>query len=109
MGGNYNNGKLYDKATGGNWWGSTAHSGALRYNPGYNGSSLSTNSSGLRSNGFYIRCVSEEKTVTDLTYLQDMTGEIAVDKIVGDRHQKDIKKIVHRLLAYFMEIKYNLS
>ena len=28
----------------------------------------------------YIRCVSEEKTVTDLTYLQDMTGEIA-DKI----------------------------
>ena len=31
----------------------------------------------------YIRCVSEEKTVTDLTYLQDMTGEIANNTLDG--------------------------
>ena len=30
-----------------------------------------------------MRCVSEEKTVTDLTYLQDMTGEIANNTLDG--------------------------
>ncbi|MBQ3441460.1 hypothetical protein IJG27_04125, partial [Candidatus Saccharibacteria bacterium] len=43
---------------------------------GYNGSSLYTRNY-YRHVGVYVRCVSEEKTVTDLTYLQDMTGEIA--------------------------------
>ena len=35
--------------------------------------SLNTNSGNFRYAGFYIRCVSEEKTITDLTYMQDMT------------------------------------
>ena len=58
------------------WWSSEGVSDAGRYYLRYGNSSLYTNSFGRR-NGSYIRCVSEEKTVTDLTYLQDMTGEIA--------------------------------
>ena len=75
LGGHYANGALYRESTVGFWWGSTAYNGARRYGLGYNGSSLYTGSD-ARFNGFYVRCVSEEKTVTDLTYLQDMTGEI---------------------------------
>ena len=81
LGGYYTNGTLNNEVTNGYWWGSEASNGARRYNLAYNGSSLSTGNSTRRS-GFYMRCVSEEKTVTDLTYLQDMTGEIA-NKIVG--------------------------
>ncbi|MBQ3440779.1 hypothetical protein IJG27_00490, partial [Candidatus Saccharibacteria bacterium] len=76
LGGGYVNGTLYDEATYGYWWGSTAYNGARRYYLGYNGSSLYTRNY-YRHVGVYVRCVSEEKTVTDLTYLQDMTGEIA--------------------------------
>ena len=76
LGGNYYNGTLYNEGTRGLWWGSTAYNGALRYYLGYYGSSLYTNSV-IRHDGYYVRCVSEEKTVTDLTYLQDMRGEIA--------------------------------
>ncbi len=70
LGGNYGNGTLFNEATRGVWWGSEAYNGATRYNLYYNGSSLYT-SYGGRSGGFYIRCVSEEKTVLDLTYMQD--------------------------------------
>ena len=77
LGGRYYNGTLSYEDTRGRWWGSTAYNSASRYNLVYNGSSLYTDSNGSRQLGFYIRCVSEEKTVTDLTYLQDMTGGIA--------------------------------
>ncbi|MBQ6410202.1 hypothetical protein IJI18_03040 [Candidatus Saccharibacteria bacterium] len=76
LGGNYYDGTLASEDTRGSWWSSTAYNGARRYLLNYNGSDLYTGN-GARRNGFYIRCVSEEKTVTDLTYLQDMTGEIA--------------------------------
>ena len=75
LGGNYYNGTLDFEAKYGYWWGSEVYNGAGRYYLGYNGSSLHTNLNGRRS-GYYVRCVSEEKTVTDLTYLQDMTGGI---------------------------------
>ena len=84
LGGGYVNGTLYNEATSGYWWGSEAYDGAKRYRLGYNGSSLSTSNSGRRL-GVYVRCVSEEKTVTDLTYLQDMTGEIANNTLDGYR------------------------
>ena len=81
LGGYYRNGTLLNESTYGYWWGSTAYNGAQRYSLGYNynGGNLYTGNYGRRD-GSYVRCVSEEKTVTDLTYLQDMTGEIA-DKL----------------------------
>ena len=82
LGGDYGNGALYNKDTSGYWWGSTTYNSARRYHLFYNSSSLSTGN-GLRRNGRYIRCVSEEKTVTDLTYLQDMTGGIADNTLDG--------------------------
>ena len=82
LGGYYGNGALGNEDTRGYWWSSMAHNGALRYFLGYDNSSLFTNQS-RRYYGYYIRCVSEEKTVTDLTYLQDMTGEIAYNTLDG--------------------------
>ena len=76
LGGNYSNGALYDEAKRGSWWSSTAYIGSSRYGLYYSDSSLSTGGIGRRG-GFYIRCVSEEKTVTDLTYMQDMTPTLA--------------------------------
>ncbi|MBQ3441338.1 hypothetical protein IJG27_03450 [Candidatus Saccharibacteria bacterium] len=76
LGGDYHN-AIHDRgAIRGGWWGSEVFNGAVRDDLVYNGSSMNTGG-GARQYGFYIRCVSEEKTVTDLTYLQDMTGEIA--------------------------------
>ncbi|MBQ3440852.1 hypothetical protein IJG27_00875 [Candidatus Saccharibacteria bacterium] len=77
LGGYYNNGILNNEAANGVWWSDEVYSGAIRYYLAYNNASLYTGHSNVRSSGRYIRCVSEEKTVTDLTYLQDMTGEIA--------------------------------
>ena len=56
LGGDYYNGTLYNEATRGYWWGSTAYNGARRYLLDYNGSSLYTNGS-YRRGGLYVRCV----------------------------------------------------
>ena len=72
LGENYNNGVLNNEATYGFWWNSTAYNDGRRYALNYNNSSLYTES-GNRYGGRYIRCVSEEKDVSDLTYMQDMT------------------------------------
>ena len=82
LGGYYYNGTLSEGVTRGNWWGSEASNSMLRRYLRYQDNSLSHNSA-RRFAGFYIRCVSEEKTVTDLTYLQDMTGEIANNTLDG--------------------------
>ena len=76
-GGAYNDSMLNNETTHGRWWGSEASNSTERYYLRYYNGNLYTGDNGGRHNGFYIRCVSEEKTVTDLTYLQDMTGEIA--------------------------------
>ena len=75
LGGNYVNGTLDNESTYGLWWGSTAYSGAVRYGLYYDGSSLYTGNF-RRYYGYYVRCVSEEKDVSDLTYMQDMTPSI---------------------------------
>ena len=82
LGGHYLTSVLYSEDTRALWWSSEAFNGANRYYLVYNGSSLST-SYDARRYGFYVRCVSEEKTVTELTYLQDMTGEIANNTLDG--------------------------
>ncbi|MBQ3292939.1 hypothetical protein IJG93_01345 [Candidatus Saccharibacteria bacterium] len=76
LGGYYGSGTPHNESTYGYWWGSTASNGAVRYHLYYDGSSLYTNG-GRRSSGIYIRCVSEEKDVSDLTYMQDMTPSVA--------------------------------
>ena len=75
LGGYYDNGTLYTKTTRGSWWGSEANSGARRRYLDYNGSILNSGSY-YRHLGRYIRCVSEEKAITSLTYIQDMTPAI---------------------------------
>ena len=84
LGGHYDNTNLNHKSNYGFWWGSEEFSDANRYYLSYGGTNrgLYTNYY-RRHNGFYIRCVSEEKTVTDLTYLQDMTGGIANNTLDG--------------------------
>ena len=76
LGGGYSVGVLSNESTHGLWWGSDASSSARRRYLEYRDGNLYTTVAS-RHSGIYVRCVSEEKTVTDLTYLQDMTGEIA--------------------------------
>ena len=83
LGGYYSNGTLNNEATRGRWWGSEASNSAAGYLLHYGGPDTLASQSYIRYGGLYIRCVSEEKTVTDLTYLQDMTGEIANNTLDG--------------------------
>ncbi|MBR3252846.1 hypothetical protein IKF84_02130 [Candidatus Saccharibacteria bacterium] len=76
LGGQYNNGALVDESTVGSWWGSTTYNNMRRYVLYYDGNALSTIYN-MRRGGLYIRCVSEEKDVSDLTYMQDMTAKVA--------------------------------
>ncbi len=75
LGGFYHNGTLSNESTNGYWWDSGIYSSAHRYILYYDGSSLNTDNT-RRYVGSYIRCVSEEKDVSDLTYMQDMTPSI---------------------------------
>ncbi|MBR3252471.1 hypothetical protein IKF84_00110 [Candidatus Saccharibacteria bacterium] len=68
------------------------YNGVYRYDLRYNGSSLYT-SSFRRDYGRYVRCVSEEKDVSDLTYMQDMTAS-SLDTLV------DIKRLDFRRPGY---------
>ena len=77
FGGDYNNSNLDNESTYGFWWGSEAYNQMERWLMAYTSSDfLYTNFHYRRTNGFYIRCVSEEKDVSDLTYMQDMTPSI---------------------------------
>ena len=76
VGGRYYNGSLQDGPTSGYWWGAGVNNGARRYRL-YNDSSVLITNVSHRYVGYYIRCVSEEKDVSDLTYMQDMTPSIA--------------------------------
>ena len=70
LGGYYGVGVLNANTTRGLWWGNEAANAATRRSLRYTGSDLETGSY-RRSHGIYIRCVSEEKTVSDLTYMRD--------------------------------------
>ena len=76
-GGRYENGILYAGSDRGYWYSSEFYDGQSRQTLlyYYDESILSgalTGTRGGRYAGFYIRCVSEEKDVSDLTYMQDM-------------------------------------
>ena len=76
FGGFYDNGVPNGENIYSGWWtAETSSSKVYRYNLAYNASlspaALITNNN-RRYYGFYIRCVSEKKDVSDLTYMQDM-------------------------------------
>ena len=64
LGGRYSGGSLKNESTRGFWWGNVAGSSALRYSLYYDGSIIYTGAYNRRD-GLYIRCVSEEKDVSD--------------------------------------------
>ena len=78
LGGNYVNGVLSNIPNNGFWWSSEAYNGATRYFLYYKSSNniLGVGYNTYRRSGLYIRCVSEEKDVSDLTYMQDMTPSL---------------------------------
>ena len=75
LGGVYINGTPDSETNRGLWWTSEGKNGSLRNHLTFNNTNLYT-SSNYRYAGLYIRCVSEEKDVSDLTYMQDMTPSI---------------------------------
>ena len=74
LGGYYANGAPYNDTTRGYWWGSTAYNAASRYYLYYSSDTLSTGSL-RRHAGYFIRCINKQKTVLDLTYMQEMMPE----------------------------------
>ena len=92
FGGEYYNGALQNEDTRGGWWGSTAYEGYRRYTLHYDGSKLYTNKV-LRYRGFSIRCINKQKTVLDLTYMQEMTPEIASSGSCGKINPKMSEKM----------------
>ena len=77
LGGYYGRSTLYHESDRGFWYGSEMYNGIRRYYLYYDDNNLSISGGGQRHEGLYIRCVSEEKTVADLTYMQDMTSAIS--------------------------------
>ena len=75
LGGVYYNGTLYNESIHSGWWGSQAENSARRHALLYEEDILKIDYYGRRTS-MYIRCVSEEKDVSDLTYMQDMTPSI---------------------------------
>ena len=65
--------------TRGYWWGSEAYTNVFRYYLRYNDDNFYTSHSSDFAAANYIRCVSEEKDVSDLTYMQDMTPSVAAN------------------------------
>ena len=98
VGGWYYNGVLNDESTTGVWWTSEASNTAMRYDLTYRYSSDTfVNGSGWkygRNKGHNIRCVSEEKDVSDLTYMQDMTPSIATNTAEGTASPPSFKNSV---------------
>ena len=86
LGGIYSYGKATAESTRGTWWGSTASDSATRYSLYYDSSSLISGAYG-RYTGRYIRCVSEEKDVSDLTYMQDMMRNLCLSTQSASRNQ----------------------
>ena len=81
-GGVYNGGSL--NYTGyGYWWSATALNSTNRYRLYYNGSSLGTNHYGSRYDGFFVRCILETRTISDVTYMQDVTDGIVKNTATG--------------------------
>ncbi|MBR3252971.1 hypothetical protein IKF84_02770, partial [Candidatus Saccharibacteria bacterium] len=81
-GGWYQNGSLINEEYYGLWRSSDAYNGAQRYRMHYYNNDLSLGQS-RNFHGQYVRCVSEEKDVSDLTYMQDMTAKVAADTPEG--------------------------
>ena len=87
LGGGYTNGTLNNESTRGYWWSSDAKDAPQRRMLNYNSTDaelyLATYG---RNYGIYIRCVSEEKDVSDLTYMQDMTPSVATFTAASPHH-----------------------
>ena len=75
LGGFYGNRYLNYETIRGSLWGNEIQSNAKRYSLYYDGNSLYSGYY-ARFYGLYIRCVSEEKTVLDLTYMRGMKPKI---------------------------------
>lgn len=77
LSGNVYTGSVYDQGSYGLFWSSTVLDADYAYH-------LYLNSSGVypayyngKGFGFSVRCVAEDRTISDITYMQDMTSKIA--------------------------------
>ena len=76
-GGMYSNGSSMNIERG-YWWGNETYGSTMRQYLGYdheNNRLYTTNTHVTLA--FYIRCVSDDHTIADLTYMQDMTSKVA--------------------------------
>ena len=92
LGGWYWIGSSYAKDTNAYWWSNeTNFVGARRYILANNNNTLSTET-GNRVGGFYVRCVVKKntKTLSNLTYMQDMTPQTSFWTLVNGRSYDEV-------------------
>ena len=80
--GYYDNGSLQDASTLSFWWSATAYSAEYQYSPYYISGSLYTGGSS-KCRGFFVRCVREDRTIADVTYMQDVNNIVFNNTAVG--------------------------
>ena len=80
LGGAYSNGTRNSSINEyGAWWSSDSYTADRRWIVYYDSSYKLLSNRGNRITSLYIRCVSEEKDVSDLTYMQDMAPSVAAN------------------------------
>ena len=72
-----------DQGSGGYYWSSTRNSNTGMYDLYLDTSSVTPSNYINRGNGYSIRCILEERTIADVTYMQDVTATIFNNTAVG--------------------------
>ena len=82
--GNYYNGSLQTVSAMSYWWCATASNTAAQYSLYYVDGNGSLNTSNYNKlNGFFVRCVREDRTIADVTYMQDINDMVFNNTTVG--------------------------
>ena len=76
LSGHVSNGIVYDQGTNGFFWSSTVPDANSAYDLALTSPNVFPDSSSNKYLGFSVRCVAKDRTISDFTYMQDVTPKI---------------------------------
>lgn len=71
------NGSVGEQGSSGGFWSSTVRNGYHAYYLYLDSSNVRPANTVYKVSGYSVRCVAEDRTISDITYMQDMTSKIA--------------------------------